>query len=136
MEQSKLEKMSKYAPVVVRVGISLVVLWFGTQQVLDTESWTRLIPEWATATSGMSAATLVYINGVFELIFGTLLLLGLFTRVVAGLIALHMIHITFTVGYNGVGVRDFGLTMAAISVFLGGVDACCLDRYLSKPKFN
>ncbi len=132
MQRFTSENMSKYAPVVVRVGLSLVFLWFGTQQIINTEAWTGLIPDWVTSFSGMSAATIVYLNATFELVFGTCLLLGLFTRIVAGLLALHMLHITFTVGYGGIGVRDFGLSMAAISIFLSGVDAFCLDRFIFK----
>jgi len=128
MENLQIDKMKNYAPIVVRIGMSLVFLWFGAQQWLDVDAWSGLIPEWATSTSGLSAETFVYINGTFELIFGALLLLGLFTRVAAFLLSLHMIHITLTVGYNEIGVRDFGLSLATISVFLHGLDDWCLDR--------
>src|SRR3989344_2442978 len=132
MEISTADKLKKYAPVVVRIGLALVFLWFSSQQLLHTDQWIRLIPEWATSLSGLSAAALVKFNGIFELIFGTALLLGFFTRIVSGFLALHMLHIMFTVGYGGIGVRDFGLAMATISVFLHGVDARCLDKHLKK----
>jgi len=126
--------MKNFAPVVVRVGLSLVFLWFGTEQLLHTDAWVGLIPDWITSFSGISAEALVRFNGVFEIVFGFSLLMGYFTRVAALLLALHMLHITFTVGYNSVGIRDFGLSMAAISVFLYGIDIWCLDGWLLKQK--
>jgi hypothetical protein len=38
-----------------------------------------------------------------------------------------MAEITFVVGYSAIGVRDFGLAMAALSVFLNGVDVLSLE---------
>lgn len=122
----------KYAPTVVRVGIALVVLWFDIQQILDPGAWTGLIPSWATSISGLSALTLVKINGWSEIIFGILHLIGLFTRISALILTLHLALITIVVGYNGVGVRDFGLTMAALSSFLYGVSPLSLDSYLNR----
>lgn len=122
------------APGVVRVGIALVILWFGTQQLTDTNAWVRLIPTWATAISGLEAPMIVTMNGIAELIIGTMLLFGFFTRIVALLSALHLFLITFIVGYGPIGVRDFGLAMAATSTFLYGVDKLSLDAYLAKRK--
>jgi uncharacterized membrane protein YphA (DoxX/SURF4 family) len=99
---------------------------------MDPIPWTGLIPAWATGISGMEAVTMVTLNGVSELIIGTLLLLGLFTRVAALLSSLHLLLITFIVGYNSVGVRDFGLSLAAISTFLYGKDAWCVDSLFRK----
>ncbi len=71
----------------------------------------------------------MHFNGAFEIIFGLCLLLGYFTQVTALFLALHMLDITFTVGYTSIGVRDFGLAVATISVFLYGSDMWCLDTY-------
>lgn len=131
---NRAEKMKSFAPVVVRVGIALVILWFGSQQLIDAGPWTGLIPAWATGISGLLATTLVTLNGVSEIIIGILLLLGIFTRIVGLLSALHLTLITFVVGYNGIGVRDFGLAMAAFSTFLYGKDRLCLDKIFFKNK--
>jgi uncharacterized membrane protein YphA (DoxX/SURF4 family) len=131
-----MEKTRTIAPVILRIGLALVFLWFGWQQLSDTALWTGLIPPFYTDLSGLSAVTFVLINGWFEIIFGILLLLGIFTRVTAFLLALHMLHITFTVGYNGVGVRDFGLAMGIISVFLQGPDRWCLEKIFNINKYS
>jgi len=127
--------MRKGAPVVLRIGLSLVLLWFGWQQLSDPGSWAAVVPPFYTDPSGLSAQTFVLINGWFEIIFGTLLLLGIFSRITALLLALHMLHITFTVGYNGIGVRDFGLAMGMIAVFLQGPDIWSLDKFFYKNKY-
>lgn len=122
-------KFANYAPAVVRVGISLVFLWFGSSQLGNPEAWTGLLPDW-TNILPFEPATLIQMNGIFEVVFGSLLLLGIYVRPVALLLALHMFNIVFTVGYNSIGVRDFGLAMATTAVFLYGADRFSLSSFL------
>lgn len=129
-------KMKLLAPAVVRVGLSLVFLWFGSQQLMDAEAWSGLIPSSIVSISGINAVTFVYLNGVFEIIFGLCLLIGFFTRISALLLALHLFGIMFTVGYNDVGVRDFGLFLATVSIFLHGPDFFSAERFLNKNHEN
>lgn len=124
--------ISKYAPVVTRFGLSLVFLWFGFTQVTGPESWTSLIPEFITNLTHLSALTFVYINGGMEIIFGILLILGIYTRISALILALHLLVITIDVGYNAIGIRDFGLTIATFSIFLNGPDFLALERRSNK----
>ena len=112
---------------VVRIGMSLVYLWFGSSQLIDTDKWTALIPGYATKLIGVSTHTMVLGNGAFEIVFGLLLLIGFYSRFVSGILALHAIHIVTIVGYNAIGVRDFGLAIAMIGVFLSSPDAWTLD---------
>ena len=130
--ESLSDKMKRFAPVVLRIGISFVFLWFASQQILNANMWTSFIPDWITSMTGLNAVTLVHFNGAFEIVFGLCLLGGYFTRISAFLLALHMLDITFTVGYTSVGVRDFGLSIAAISIFLYGIDCWCFDKFLLK----
>lgn len=108
----------------------MVFLWFGVQQFLAPEMWIGFIPEWVLDLSPIGAVSLVHLNGAVEIIFGTALILGLFTRASALILGLHMAHITFMVGYDAIGVRDFGLTIAALAVFLNGADNFTLDQVL------
>ena len=126
------ESMRSLAPAVVRVGVAVVFIWFGYQQVINAAPWTVLVPSWLPSLSGIDAINFIYFNAFFEIIFGLCLFLGLFTRVVGFFLALHMMQITYLVGYNDVGVRDFGLSLATIGVFLYGVSDWSLDRLLAK----
>lgn len=122
--------MNEVAPAVLRVGIALVFLWFGFTQLGSTTMWEPIIPASIVNLTGLSASTLVLFNGAFEVVFGLCLLFGFFTHISALLLALHMVSITFTVGYNPIGVRDFGLSMAAIALFLFGPHRYSIDHWL------
>lgn len=132
--------MKSAAPVVLRIGLALVFLWFSYAQLTNAEQWVRLIPESLTGMTGLSATTFVYFNGAFELVFGLCLLFGFFTRVVSLLLALHMCHITLVLimgsGIGAISVRDFGLAMASISLFLFGPHSVSLDAWFLKRKEN
>ncbi len=123
----KLNSLIPYAPAIVRIGISLVVLWFGFQQMQNPLSWLSVLPEW-TQSLPISQVALIYLNAWFEIVFGLLLLVGFYTRPVALLVALHLLDITFTVGYGAIGVRDFGLTLSAIAIFANGYDKLSVDK--------
>ena len=124
-------KMTRWAPAFLRIGMSLVILWFGVEQLIDVTSWIGYLPEW-TATLPISQSTLVYLNGSFEIIFGVFMLLGFYTRISALLLALHLFDIAYIVGYDAIGVRDFGLALSLFAIFLQGSDALCIDRSFSK----
>ncbi|MEK6890185.1 MAG: DoxX family membrane protein [Nanoarchaeota archaeon] len=121
------DKIKYYAPVVLRISIAVLFLWFGFEQAISPEDWTGFLPSWISNLS-ISAVSFIYFNAVFEIIFGFLLLLGLFTRTSALLLGLHLLGIAFTIGYSPLGVRDFILSIATLSVFMRGADMWCLDK--------
>ncbi len=79
---------------------------------------------------GLTPVNLIYLNGLAEVVLGLLLILGIWTRIIGLLIALHLLEIAYTVGYGAIGVRDTGLALSAFSVFLHGADAWSLDRHV------
>jgi len=112
----------EYAPVITRIALALVFLWFGFTQVF-TDMLIGYVPTWVP----FAASTVGVISGVFELIFGGLLLIGLFTRTSAALLGLYLIGIIFSLGYNDVAVRDVGLLLVLIAVIVNGPDKWCMD---------
>lgn len=122
--------MEKLSPAVLRIGISLVFIWFGYSQLAEVQSWVSYIPDWAVTSTGLKAEMLVQLNGIFELVFGGLLLLGILTRYTAFLLMIHMINITYIVGFDSIGVRDFGLSIATIAIWLNGRDFITIDSYV------
>jgi uncharacterized membrane protein YphA (DoxX/SURF4 family) len=103
---------------VLRLGLAAVFVWFGLSQVLDAHSWQWWVKDWVSDLTRLSPEIIVYLNGSFEVIFGALLALGVRIKVAATALALHIAIVTLYVGYNEVGVRDFGLTMATIALAL------------------
>ena len=116
---------SDYAPAVTRIGLSLVVLWFGVNQLINPGTFRGYLPGFLLSLS--YAKTIVLLNGVFEIVFGGLLLLGLFTKLSSLLIGLHLIGIIIGMGYNDIAVRDVGLMIVSFGIYLGGADKWSLD---------
>lgn len=123
--------MEKFSGIVLRIGMGLVMIWFGSQQLMSPTSWFGFLPEW-TASLPISQTTFVLLNGWFEIVAGLLLIAGFYTRIVALLLALHLLGIVFSVGYNPTGVRDFGLTIALFSLTLHGETEWSVDKMMNK----
>lgn len=117
--------MEKYSSPLLRIGISFVFLWFGSNMFLNTGAWEGLIPVWIT-NMGISATNAVYANGAFEIILGLMLLLGIYVRWVALILAVHLLSISITLGTSPSAIRDWGLTFATFAIALRGADQYCL----------
>lgn len=125
---------TEYALAVPRIGLSFIFFWFGFQQLLNTEVWISYIPEFVIKYSPVNASTIIHFNGAFEVVFAFALFFGICTRLSALLLGLHLAHITATMGINSIGIRDFGIVMGVLGVFLHGPDKLCLDMFLSTPE--
>lgn len=143
MTRINLEDYKKYAPLVLRIGLALVFLWFGISQLVNTESFIGYIPSWISPHGAEivhehplqllhdvpipSVHIIILANGILETVFGLFLLIGLWTRVSAAILALHLFGIAISLGYNDIMIRDLGLALATASIFLSGPDRWCLD---------
>lgn len=146
------DKYKEYAPIVIRIGISFVFLWFGISQLISPEYFLGYTPQWISshsletvhehpfqfmhyiATPSINATIMA--NGIFETLLGLFLLLGIFTRIASLLLAVHLFFITLSLGYNDIAIRDFGLSIAAFSIFLYGHDKWSLDNKIKKLSKN
>lgn len=124
--------MQLAARLVLRYSWSLLFLWFGTQQVMNPSDWVAFLPE-MTGYLPMPAEMLIQLNGWMEVCCAILLAAGLFTRVMAIILAGHLAGIAVTVG-GAIGVRDAALAAAGLSIALTGPDAWSLDTKLRKDK--
>ncbi len=120
-----MKSFPEYSRILARIAISIVFLWFGITQVINPEYLMGYLPSFILS-SGF-AKTFIYLNGTFEIIFGALLAIGLFTRTAALLLSIHLLGIIIGLGYNDIAVRDFGLMLITFAIFLGGRDKWCLD---------
>jgi len=119
--------LKEYSPIVLRISLSLVFLWFGLTSVFNYEALVGYLPEFVYSLK-ISLQNIMLLNGIFEIILGTLLITGLFTRVVAFILFLHTLIIMFLLGYNDVAVRDFGIALATLAIAFNGPDNWSLDR--------
>ena len=127
-------ELKKYSGIMLRTAIAIVLLWFGFTQIKNPAPWIGLLPDILTSSQILSPATFIYINGTFEVIFATLLLLGLFTRIVSLILTLHLLNIVYTVSYGPVGARDLAIALSCLAIFLNGADEFCLDKLIFNKK--
>lgn len=146
-----IEKNKKYSIDIVRIAVSLVFLWFGINQLINAESFLGYVPQWLYphgpqmmhehplqlmhSIPDFSLHAIIMANGTFETIFGALLLMGIFTRLAAFLLAFHLFGIALSLGYNDIAIRDLGLSLATISLIFSGAGQLSLDNILRKDKF-
>ncbi len=120
-----------FAPVILRISMALVFLYFGFSQTIAPDDWISFVPEFVVP-SFMTSNNLVMLNALFEITLGFFMISGLYTRFSSFLLALHLFGITLSIGFNPLGIRDFGLAFATLVVSLNGPDNYCLDnKYLN-----
>ena len=130
MVKNSMKTHPEYSKILTRIAISIVFLWFGINQLINPENFMGYLPGFILLSS--YAKTFIYINGILEIIFGTLLILGLFTRITALILGINLIGIILGLGYNDIAVRDFGLMLITLAIALGGRDKWCLDKKIKK----
>lgn len=123
-----------YSLAVPRMGLSLIFLWFGFQQLKHANEWVSFIPDFVVKYSPVHPTTLIHFNGAFEVVFALALFFGICTRLSALLLGLHLAHISSTLGFNSISVRDLGIVMGTLFVVLYGPDELCIDRLISSPE--
>ena len=130
----KMKNSNELAGKILRISLSLVFFWFGTNQILHPTNWTSLIPSFIN-NLGISSNLMVTLNGTMELALGALLILGLYTKFASLLLGLHLLGIASIFGLNSpTGVRDFGLALATLSIFFIDSDSWSFDYWFSKKE--
>jgi uncharacterized membrane protein YphA (DoxX/SURF4 family) len=114
----------------LRIGLGGVFLWFGIDKFFHPDIWQHYIPQWFPMLVPVSAFILLL--GIVETLIGAFVLFGLFTRVSAVIAALMLIPIIISLGYNEIGVRDFGLFLLALGVSALGAGEYSLDAKFFK----
>lgn len=115
-------KIQSFAPVVLRLGLAAVFLWFGLSELVHPAMWTSYIPTWLVNSININVTGLVILNGLFEVVMAILLAFGILSRWVALLLLAHLVGIIVEVGLDPVGIRDVGLAFGLLSVVLQGKD--------------
>jgi uncharacterized membrane protein YphA (DoxX/SURF4 family) len=119
------------ALVLLRVSLAFVFIYFAINQLSDPGAWNDFVPE-SLKFFGISGNNIVIFNGFVELVFGIFLLIGLYVRFFALIMAVHLFVIAFSIGFNPLGVRDFGLAFAILTLYFFGADKYTLDYKYSK----
>lgn len=111
-----INKFKNYSPLILRLGLGFVFIWFGFSALFTPGLWLGLVPTWTHFLG--AAKTLVLIHGLIEIIGGLLLCAGFKIRIVSTILFLSLIATISRLTFGPVMVRDLGLTVAMISIFL------------------
>ena len=122
-----MNKIKNIAPAFLRIGLGLVIMWFGFQQLLHPDVWTGFLPDFVKSFP-ISQTTFVYLNGWFEIFASSLLIMGVFIRILSALMALHLLGIVISIGYDPIAMRDLGLTIALFAIAMNGTDNFSLEK--------
>lgn len=130
--ESVTQRYQWLAPVLLRTGIAVVFLIFGIDKFVHVNAWLAYIPEWTAQLIPVDLTLFMYIQGVIETVLGFLLLIGLWSRTVSFLCALHLAGIMVALGYNEITVRDFGLFMATLALSLREQGKWSVDAWMKR----
>ncbi|KKW46178.1 MAG: hypothetical protein UY96_C0008G0003 [Parcubacteria group bacterium GW2011_GWB1_56_8] len=125
--------LKRFAPALLRFTMAAVFVWFGTAQLLHSEMWVGFLPEFMLYTP-IAPSTLVLVNGSAEIVLAVLLATGVYIRLSALILGLHLLGIAWNIGWNPTGMQDFGLALATLAISLRGDDFLSLDRFLKNKK--
>ena len=124
--------LQRFAPVFIRLAMGAVFLWFAMAQLQNPSGWVSYLPDFLQNLTFVTPVTIILLNGVFELLAGTFLIVGMYIRVSAILLGVHLFGIALAMGMTAIGVRDFGLSFVTIAVGIAGNDALSLDGILAR----
>jgi putative oxidoreductase len=123
-----LNSLQPWGALLMRLLLSASMIYHGYDKVIPHAALNHY--SHYIATLGLPA-WLGYVSAFTELIGGVLLLVGLFTRLAAALVAINMYVAFFTVGiHQGFGIYSGILALAVIATMLlfYGAGALGLDR--------
>lgn len=128
-------RLALLAPIVLRLAMAGVFLWFGTAQLVNPNDWTGFLPEFLLNTQ-YSPNLFVFLNGLMEVILAVFLIPGIYVRFSALILSLHLFGIAWLVGINPIGIRDAGLAFATLAVSLNGYDVLSLDTWFNDRRLQ
>jgi len=113
---------------VLRYSWALMFLWFGVEQLLAPTKWITYLPE-LTGYFPIPGIMFVRLNGWMEIVLAFALMLGIYTRFSALLLAIHLAGIAVTSG-GAIGVRDATLATVGLAIAFDKPDPWTLDAKL------
>jgi uncharacterized membrane protein YphA (DoxX/SURF4 family) len=115
-------------PLIGRLGLGFVMIWFGVGELWQPSQWTGYIPGFLHI---LPQVPMILVHGYVLFAVGVLLVLGQWTKQMAGLAGVILLSIIFTLVLNGGGtslyIRDIGLFSLSVLVFLEPRHALTID---------
>jgi uncharacterized membrane protein YphA (DoxX/SURF4 family) len=102
----------------LRVGIALVMVVFGINQLANTKAWLEYIPEFVRKISPLSPETQMRWHALGNIVFGLFLVAGNFYPLIAAWVALiwWLTILPFAFKKWDIGMRDLTTTISIIAL--------------------
>jgi uncharacterized membrane protein YphA (DoxX/SURF4 family) len=100
----------------LRIGLGGTFIYAGLSIITSPERWIGFIPEYISHLITESSFIIFY--GILEIALGILLLSGFFISLVSFIAFVNLLFIIAFFGINDTTFRDFGLSMAALTLFI------------------
>jgi uncharacterized membrane protein len=101
---------------ILRFGLGLTFILIGVNIFRSPNTWIGYLPTYLPV--GISRESMLQITGLADLALGLLLIVRIWPRVAGFLIAVHILAILVTNGFDAVLIRDVGLLGMALAVTL------------------
>ncbi|MDP4012988.1 MAG: DoxX family protein [Candidatus Nanoarchaeia archaeon] len=125
--------LEDYTSVLLRFGLGSVFLYFGIYEKLYKPDITMQIIENLNINIPIPLGLFIFLFGILELVIGSFLVLGLYTRITSIVASLMILGIILQFGYLNVP-RDPALLAMALSLIITGSKKLSIDRMLDKRK--
>lgn len=117
-----LEKLSTNYPLIMRLFLAFVYLWFGIAEILNPRYWSGYVPQMVREFLPIPILSLVQGHGAILAFLGLCFLFRFqlrYTGVLAMLVLLSIIGGLISMnGFDEIVVRDIGLFGLALSIWL------------------
>ncbi len=99
-------------------ALGFVFLVFSLWQLTQPGYWLAYFPDWIESFA-LSKNLIIKLNGIFDFIVGICLILGIYPLIFSALASIHLFGVILIIGvFNDIAVRDIGLLLLAIGIFL------------------
>lgn len=124
----------EYSSLLLRLGLGSTFLYFGIYEKLLRPELTRAVFENLNVAVPIPLGLFITIFGILEVIVGSAIILGFYTRTASIIAALMVGTIILQLGFLAVP-RDPALFAIALSLVLTGSPILSLDSYFKKRKY-
>ncbi len=124
----------EYSSLLLRLGLGSTFLYFGIYEKLLKPEITKAIFENLNVTIPIPLGLFITLFGILEVIIGSALILGFYTRIAAIIAALMIGTIIMQLGFLAVP-RDPALFAIALSLIMTGSTILSLDRYFARKRY-
>ena len=101
---------------ILRIGLAVTFLWIGVLIIMQPVQWGSYMQVWASRLLPLPIEPMMLSVGVFDIVIGALLILGVIIPLAAALAALHLASVLVVSGITDITVRDVGLLAAALAL--------------------